>query len=269
MNEIPASTQLLCQQCTAPLPVEQGMTYITCEFCGTVNYLDKSQSVMHFAVQATLDSDKATAALRRWMAGNDTVKGLDRLAQIEPPTYQLFPVWLVRSVKGDQEKVYIKPAAAFATAELGKVTIPASDLVPYDSSLDAAAIQPTVPLNALHTWLATDEGVGTGEIREVSLVHVPVYLFRYAFQGKQFAAMVDGAIGRVFASVYPEKNEIPYVSIAGFGCVAYFLAALIPIITYAVMGSAGVPLGMLIYVGVAIVLALPIFAAAARITQKY
>jgi hypothetical protein len=32
----------------------------------------------------TANKDDAQAALRRWMARNETVKGLDRNAQIEP-----------------------------------------------------------------------------------------------------------------------------------------------------------------------------------------
>ena len=49
MDEITASTQLLCQQCSAPLAVETGAKYVTCEFCGTVNFVDKSRAVLHYA----------------------------------------------------------------------------------------------------------------------------------------------------------------------------------------------------------------------------
>jgi hypothetical protein len=80
--------------------------------------------------------------------------------------------------------------------------------------------------------------------------------------------MVEAAGGQVFVSVYPEKAELPYLSIAGLGCLAYFLAALIPIITFFVTDGR-VGLGILIYVGVAVALAIPIFGAAAQISRKY
>lgn len=75
MAETVTTTQLLCKQCAAVLVVEQGAQYATCEYCGTVNFLDKSESVLHYAVRPTIDDAQATAALRRWMAGNHTVKG--------------------------------------------------------------------------------------------------------------------------------------------------------------------------------------------------
>ena len=64
MDEITASTQLLCQQCSAPLAVETGAKYVTCEFCGPVNFVDKSRAVLHYAVRPTLDEQQAAAALR-------------------------------------------------------------------------------------------------------------------------------------------------------------------------------------------------------------
>jgi LSD1 subclass zinc finger protein len=269
MAEVPASTQLLCRQCAAPLPVEQGSSFVTCDFCGTVNYLDKSEAVLHYAVRPTLDDAKAAAALRRWMAGNATVKGLDSQAQIESPTFQLFPLWLVRAADGNKERVIFKPAAALVVTELEKLTIPGSDLEPYDYEMDAAAVRPTVPLTTLRGWLADNEGITESAIREVSLVHVPVYHFRYTFDGKPYSAMVEAAGGQVFASVFPEKAELPYLSIAGFGCLAYFLASLIPIITFAVTAGERLDLGVLIYVGVAIVLAVLVFGAAAQVSRKY
>ena len=135
MDEMTGSTQLLCQQCSAPLVVETGAKYVTCDFCGTVNFVDKSQAVLHYAVRPTLDEKQAAAALRRWMAGNQTVKGLDTAAQIESQTYQLFPLWLVRTTRDGKETVVLKPAAALSIVELGKLRVPASDLTPYDLSL--------------------------------------------------------------------------------------------------------------------------------------
>ena len=135
--------------------------------------------MLHYAVQPTLDEKQAAAALRRWMAGNQTVKGLDTAAQIESQTYQLFPLWLVRTIRDGQEKVVLKPAAALSIVELGKLRVPAADLKPYDAALDAAAVKPTVPVTAVHSWLAENEGIAVGAIEELALVHAPIYQFKY------------------------------------------------------------------------------------------
>jgi hypothetical protein len=270
MAEIAPSTQLLCRQCSAPLVVEHGARYATCEYCGTVNYVDKSEAVLHYGVRPTIDEGQAEAALRRWMAGNQTVKGLDTTARVESRTYQLFPMWLARTRRDGRETVYLKPAAALSIVELGNLRVPAADLEPYDDSLDADAIKPTVPVTAVRTWLAENENVAAGAIEEMALVHVPIYQFKYRFKEESYTALVDAATSQVFAAIYPEKYELPYVSIAGFGCVAYFLAALIPIISYTVLDStAGIGIGALIYIVVAAILAVPIFAVAASVSRKY
>lgn len=264
-----ASTQLLCRQCAAILPVTHGSSYTTCEYCGTVNYLDKSEAVLHYTVRPTVDEDGARAALRRWMAGNETVKGLDTDAQINEMTYQLFPLWLVRASDEGQERVYFRPAAASASGELSTLELPAGSLVAYDPSLDNAAIQPTVPLTAVRSWLLADEGVAEDRIRETSLVHIPFYLFSYAYNNQNYSVRVNAASGEVLAVFYPRKNETPYMAVGGLGCLAYFIIALIPGIAFLFGGSSGLGVGMLVYLAAAVVLAIPIFSMAARTSRRH
>ncbi len=269
MDETTVGTQLLCQQCSAPLTVETGAKYVTCEFCGTVNFVDKSRAVLHYAVRPTLDEKQAAAALRRWMAGNQTVKGLDTAAQIESQTYQLFPLWMVRATRHGKEEVVLKPGAALSIGELRKLRVPAADLQPYDSSLDGVAVKPSVPVTAVHGWLAANENIAPEAIEELALVHAPIYQFKYRYKDESYTALVDAAAGEVFAAIYPEKFELPYVSIGGLGCVAYFLAALIPAFGLWVFDDVGLGLGLLIYVGVAVALAVPIFIAAASVSRRF
>jgi len=99
---------------------------------------------------------------------------------------------------------------------------------------------------------------------------VPIYQFKYRYKENSYTALVDAATSQVFAAIFPEKFELPYVSIAGFGCLAYFLAALIPLIAFFVLDSAaGIGIGALIYLAVAAALAVPIFIAAASVSRKY
>lgn len=269
MPESVASTQLLCRQCSAALPVTPGSAYTTCEFCGTVNYLDKSEAVLHYAVLPTLDADGAEAALRRWMAGNETVKGLDSAAEIVERSYHLFPLWLVRAESSGQERVLFKPGAATVYRDLDAFELPAGSLVAYDPERDAAALPATVPLTAVRTWLSENEGIAAGGIRETSLVHIPFYLYGYTFGGRTYQARVNAASGQVIAIDFPRKSETPFLAVGGLGCLAYGAAALIPAISYLVGDIGGLAVGMLIYLGVAVVLAIPIFAAALQTSRRY
>lgn len=257
-----------CSQCGAPLPVEQGRQFVTCAFCQAANFLDKRRAVLHYAVRDTLGKVGAEAALRRWMAGNDTVKGLDQNATITEFVFQLFPMWLVRAEKNGQQKIILQPGTALTVTELTDLTIPAADLEPYDATMDSQAIEATVPFTAVQTWLAQTYGVSEADMREVSLVHVPLFMARYALAGRSYTAVVDASNGRVFANVYPSKWEAPYLAIGVVAFVGYFVAALLPYLFWGTMDTGGFAVGMVAYAVACVALAVPIFAIAAYVSYK-
>jgi LSD1 subclass zinc finger protein len=271
MNEFTAASpdsQILCHQCAAVLPVEQGSQFVTCEFCGATNFVDKSGAVLHYAVRATVDETAASAALRRWMGGNATVKDLDKKAVLERPSFQMFPMWLVRVTLDGQEKVVLEPAAALSIIALTELSLPASDLEPYDHTMDGDAIVPTVPIETVRKWLAENQKIAAGQIKESSLVHLPLFVFKYQFEGRGYTAVVDAASSQVFATVYPSKMEMPYIAIGSVGCALYFCAALIPVISFFTADGTGLIFGILGYIVVAIMLAVPIFGIAAYISSR-
>ena len=268
MDSVPAPVQILCRQCSAPLPIEQGSQFVICEYCGTTNHVDKGRTVFHYAVRMTVREDEAQADLRRWMAGNETVKGLDKAAQIGAPTFQHFPMWLVRVSQGGQEVIYLEPAAALSVSELKQVTIPASDLEPYDHSMDPDAVEATVPYKAMLGWLQAEHHVKESDISELSLVHIPIYIFKYTHKDRQYTAVVDAAAGRVYANIFPSKWEAPYLAIGAAAFIAYFVASWVPSGGLLVGDAAGLGIGILIYAIAIVVLAVPLFLIAAAISAK-
>lgn len=227
MPDAMIATQINCRQCAAPLAVEQGMQFVTCTFCGATNFVDKSRALFHYQVRTTIREDGALSALRRWMAGNATVKGLDQRARIDAPKFEYFPMWLVRATQNGQERVLLKPAAALSVSELTQLNIPAADLVPFESSAQAAAIAPTVPYDMMQQWLCDDQKLSPEMIRETALVHLPIYVCKYEYGGKRYTAVVDAATSKVFANVFPAKWEVPYLAIGGACFAAYFVLTLL------------------------------------------
>lgn len=260
--------QILCRQCSAPLPVEHGSSFVECEYCGTTNVVEKGQTVFHYAVQATVDEAEAVAALRRWMAGNETIKGLDQAATIDSPKFEYFPMWLVRRRLDGRESVYLEPAAALAVSELKHLSLPAGDLQPYDEAIGDEVIKATVPYQTMLGWLKEEHGLKPAEIHEVALVHLPVFHFVYTYKDRRYSAVVDAATSRVFCNIYPAKWEVPYRTIGAVAFIAYFLAAFIPLFGYIFAGGSGMALAILIYVGVIVALSVPLFSAAAAISKK-
>ena len=210
----------------------------------------------------------AVAALRRWMAGNDTVKDLDNKSTIHQPELQLLPMWLVRARQNDQEQVFMEPAAAFSVSALKQLTIPAADLEPFDYETDTVAVEPTVPYDRMWQWLQDEQQIPESAVTEVSLVHLPIFICKYEFDGELYTAVVDAATSRVFANIFPTKWEVPYQTIGIGAFVAYFLLAWILPISFWTSDSSGLGVGILTYLILAAVVAVPLFIAAAVISAK-
>jgi hypothetical protein len=268
MDSPPPSVQLLCRQCSAPLPVEQGTRLTICEYCGTTNYVEKGRTVFHFVVRTTVRENDALAALRRWMAGNKTIKDLDKKAKIEKSHFQLFPMWFVRVASDGGEKVILEPAAALSVSELKHVSIPAADLEPYDIVFDEDAVTATVPYDALLNWLDDNHSLQESDIQEISLVHLPIYQFKYALDDRHYTAVVDAATSEVFANIYPTKWEVPYLAIGAAAFASFFCASFIPVISLFSGGAVGFGVGMGVYAIAVVVLAIVFFAAAALVSSK-
>lgn len=226
---------LTCTQCNGELHPDEGQVFVTCSYCGATVYLDKSQVVFHWSLAPTLDENQAAAALRRWMAGNQTVKDLDKKAQIISQSFQYFPLWYFKWQSDDSEEIALRPAAATSITEINRLNLPAGDLQRYDPALDSQAENPSVPLETAHQWLQQSHpGL---EVRESALVHIPVYLFKYVYVGKTYTAVVEAATGSVLANLFPAKAEAPYLLAGGLTALVYLCLATLPLFRAASSGG--------------------------------
>jgi len=254
MTDQVVATTINCRQCAAPLAVEQGQPFVTCKFCGATNFIDKARAVFHYLVRPTVREDGARTALNRWMAGNATVKDLDRKSKIDSVAFEYFPMWLVRATVQRDEQVLLKPAAALSISELGQLDIPPSDLVPFDASADGLIVAPSVPFDTVQQWLLDDHHIAPENIRETALVHVPVYTCKYTFNKRHYTALVDAASSKVFANIYPAKWEVPYVAIGTAAFVTYFVLALLSLFINFGLFVIGAPLLAAIFFVLAVVI---------------
>jgi hypothetical protein len=218
--------KLTCTQCGGELHPDEGRIFVICPYCAASVYLDKRKVVFHWSLAPTLSEADARAALARWMSGSQTVKDLDKKARVTGQTFTYFPLWYFLAGKDKSESVLLQPAAAISVTELSSLTLPAGDLVRYDPTLDPQAEAPTVPLDAARQWaLQKQPGV---EIRENSLVHVPLYIFKYEYKSRAYTALVEAATGRVLANIFPAKAEAPYLMLGGVTAAVFLCLALLP-----------------------------------------
>ena len=162
------------------------------------------------------------------MAGNQTVKDLDKKASLLGVSFQFFPVWYLKHITTGQEEVSLEPAAATSVTELRRLSLPAGDLQKYDSSLDSQSAPPTVPLETALTWLQQAHN-NAAQVKETALVHIPLFTFKYSYKGNTYTAVVEGATGATLANIYPAKAEAPYLLAAGITALVYLCLAFIPI----------------------------------------
>ncbi|HRF49972.1 MAG TPA: hypothetical protein PLC98_20240 [Anaerolineales bacterium] len=255
-----------CSQCGAELQPTPGQVFVTCGNCGAAVYIDRSQVVFHFAVEPTVSADQARGLLARWMAGNDTVKDLDQKAVLQSTTFEYFPLWYFKQSEAKGYRVVLEPAAATSISELRRLQLPAGDLKTYPSHLDGQAVAPTVPLEAALEW-AKEQGVPHERIAEAALVHIPLYTFKYGFNGQTYTTLIEAATGKPLANLFPAKAEAPY-QIAGVITAAVFLLlAFVPVIGVA-MGEEALLMGLLVCFGLGALALLPLFALAAWVAAK-
>lgn len=217
--------QLSCTQCGGELHPDEGQIFLTCPYCSASVFLDKSRVVFHWSIFPTLDENKARAALARWMSGSQTVKDLDKKSQVSEASFEYFPLWYFKCKAGNREEILLEPAAATSISELRQLNLPAGDLRKYDSGLDAQSHPPNIPLQAALDWIAQRQP-GQQEIVEQALVHIPLYTFKYIFQGRTYTAIVEAASGGVFANIYPSKAEAPYQIVGGLSAAIFLCMAL-------------------------------------------
>ena len=269
MNDVmPSSLNVFpCTQCGGELHPDEGQIFLTCPYCSSTVYLDKTRVVFHWYLASTLDEQKAQANLARWMGGNDTVKDLDKKARLQGVAFEFFPFWSFKSRdQNGNERLWLEPAAAISVSELKNISIPAGDLRKYEDAITPQAHAPTVPLPTVMAWL-TPRLPENAEIIEPALVHTPIYTFKYTYKGETYTAIVEGATGGVFANIFPAKAESPFQLVGGLAAMIFLCLATFPV-AGAFFGGDGIAIGSGVCIGVGLLAAPFLFALAVWVAAK-
>lgn len=269
MSEAISASTFNCTQCGGELYPDEGQRFITCPFCSSTVFIDKSKVVFHWYIASTYDDEKARSALFRWMSGNDTVKDLDKKAQVIGKSFAYFPLWYFKRIdQHSKETILLEPAAPTAISEIKTMQLPPGDLVKYTPNIDADAEQPTIPLESALERVVENELIPRQEIIESAIVHVPLYRFKYKFQGRDYTALVDAASGKVMANIFPAKEEIPYQLIGGVTATTYLILSIFPLIGGLVGGEAGFSAAIGLCGGLGLLAAPILMSVAAYVSQK-
>jgi hypothetical protein len=244
--------QFNCTQCGGSVEVAQGLHFFTCVYCQSALYLDRSGSVFHFVVTPTVSLADAEGKLKRWMAGNETAKDLDKNAAIETRELVYFPLWRFVVDTGHGAAEYTELASSFAIPDIKKIPVSGAGMK-YFSTTEFGTLplrEPEVLLDSAIHWLE-QRGIRRSQIKERNLIHVPFYSFRYTFQNETYQTVVDATTGAVIASVYPARAEKPFLFITIASALIFFIAGLIApnfIVRFIVYLFASIPLAVVSYI---------------------
>lgn len=238
--------QVQCTQCGASVALQEGSLFLDCPYCSSALYVDKSRTVFHFVISPTIAEEDAQGKLRRWMAGNETVKDLDRHAVLAGQELIYFPMWRFVAQLGGEDREYREMAAAFAIPEIKSIPLSGGDLKFFSPGefQNKPLRQPDVLLDSAIQWLKDQHSVEKERIKESNLIHIPFYLFKYTYKNNSYQAVVDAISGRVLASIYPAKSEIPFTGITILASVVFLVAGFLSpniLIRFAVYLALGVP----------------------------
>ncbi len=248
MSSEATASKIACTQCGGESPLPSGERFVRCGFCGATLFVDRAGVVSHYRVPPLLGEEEARAALRRWMAGNETVKDLDEKSRIEGLAAVSFPMWLFRVQGKGGEEVRVEPAAPTPIPQLADLKVPAGRLEPVTG--EAAAVErvtATVPLATAREWL---DQRAPGPVVETALVQVPLWRSRYTYDGREYQALVDASTGTVLAAVFPEKAESPYFLVAVLGVLLFGIEGLLisdPLAKLLAYAITAVPLTLVAY----------------------
>jgi hypothetical protein len=216
-----------CTQCGASQEVAADARLIACQFCGTALVVEGEGVLFHEVMLPTVDEAAAKDHLRRFMAGDQTVAGLDREAAIGAPTLEYFPFWAFTLGGDGGERVVLEPAAPSSLQGLQGLTLPAGSTRGMGAEVTgtAAVLDPEVPVATARQWLETR--FPSEHLRRTALYHVPLYRMTYAYRGRNYSAAVEAVSGRVLPADFPAKAEAPYLLVAGLALVVFGLEGLV------------------------------------------
>jgi len=220
--------EVRCTQCGASLDVSADQRLLVCPFCSTALVLEGEGVLFRQAMAPTVGESEVQAHLRRFLAGDATVAGLDREAQISQPELVFFPFWAFTVVVGGEERVELMPAAPSSLQGLQGLTLPGGTSLGAEglAAQGAPVLEPEVPVETAREWLEERQGQGV-PVRRTVLYHLPLYRVSYTWKAKSYRAAVDGVTGRVYPADFPAKAEAPYMAVAVVALVVFGLEGLI------------------------------------------
>lgn len=214
-----------CSQCGADFEAAAELRLARCPYCDTALFIDARGALIREMMLPTLSAQDAPHHLRRFMAGRETVAGLDREAEIGQAQLEYFPFWAFTIRNNREERIVLKPAAPSSLQGLHRIDLPPGESRAWKEDLSGSApvIEAEVPVDTALKWLKP----APDSIERVVLFHLPIYRLRYSYKNRSYEAAIDAVSGTVFPGDFPPKAEAPYIGVAALALCVFGIEGLI------------------------------------------
>lgn len=240
-HRIPAPTTP-CSQCGGPVPLEDGVSFVTCGHCRVPLVVDVGRLLVHCVIRPVVRDRDVRGVIERWLRQNEVFG--DPVTQ--EPVLEFRPYYVLTGADGLRTTVEAAPDLESPDRAAAKAAIDVGRVEPFlpDALGAGEAILPVLLLGDVAAALDESEGAGASQVR---LVHIPFWRLRYRVDGAQYTAVVDGVLGEPAALALPpgraavlDRFAIAALScaIAGSTLAAWLLPVWLTIALYLVAGLA-------------------------------
>jgi hypothetical protein len=208
-----------CTKCGAPNQFDAGAKFMRCGYCENQIYIDKSGAGFFYILPFQLGEADAQGVFKRWAAGSERAKDLERASRMVSFSRSYFPVFMFRRDTERGEEVFVQPARSTTLPGLHSLKVPPGDLRIFDQKYDHGGVELMHPNIEMVAYLKTLPGAA----KEQALVYFPIYLLEYVYDDERYQLVIDGSSGEVFSADYPPRRTAAYyaVGVVGFGaCLA-------------------------------------------------
>jgi len=185
--------QVACPQCGAPVTAQTETRFYRCAYCSSAFVIQEERGIEQFTLDHQRDDRFAWSALAEYLERNRVETSINK----GRVTFSYVPYWCFILDNG---------ATRMATAipppfpEVAAVTLPGGDL---GFPLPGKEYQPPEI-----TLAEAERGLNGTAVIKRSLIHLPLYILSYTFQGVLFQAVVSGADRKVYAQHLPALRGI-------------------------------------------------------------
>lgn len=233
---------LTCPNCTATVPVPEGVRIVECPSCHIRSFVQGERGVRRWQVPRKVEREQAERSVKAFFSGMNKASDLRSKADIKELFLVYLPYWRVAAMVAGwmfgrvksgndstrpievevMEEMHWNDAAA-DVSEFGvhQVSLSKNDLQPYDDDLlhaEGMVFEPAEsPTEALEEARQHFEHRGRAKkslarkffekfhvLRpQLSLVYYPLWVARYEYRGRNYQVVVDGVKGTVLYGKAP------------------------------------------------------------------